>query len=187
MSICRYVDSLEQAFHKRLGGLERVLGNGIPEVMILRGIGVRQRHVADHAERDERHVVDVTRLGDGTRLHINGLGVGELLNDATHLVLRIDKPVARHDKSRDDAHLVVRQCHGLLQQLGIRLIAGRKSLHLTINRRIVDGTTAIHVVVAHLFADHHILDFEVVAMSASTTAGDDDVGWNHQEPFFRLG
>ena len=69
------------------GDLEGILGNGAPEVMIHRGIGVAQRDVADDAERDEGHLVQVARLCNGARLHIDGLQVGEFVDDAAHLLL----------------------------------------------------------------------------------------------------
>ena len=77
-----------------------MVGNGIPEVMILRGIGVAQGDVADDAEGDEGDVVEVARLGNGARLHIDGLGFGEVAEDVAHLVLGIDKPVAGDDETR---------------------------------------------------------------------------------------
>ena len=67
--------------------------------MVLRGVGVAQGDVADDAERDERHLIDITGLGNGARLHIDSLGLGEFLDDATHLLLRIHKPVAGDDET----------------------------------------------------------------------------------------
>ena len=65
---------------------------------------------------------------------------------------------------------------GLRQQTGVGLEAGGHALHLTVLGGVVDGCAAIHIVVAQLGAHHHILNVDVVAVAAGTTAGDDDVG-----------
>ena len=83
--------------------LERVVGDGVPEVVVLRGVGVAQGDVADDAERDERHLVNIARLGNGARLHIDSTGLREVADDLAHLLLRVDEPVARHDQTRVNA------------------------------------------------------------------------------------
>jgi hypothetical protein len=60
------IEVLLKGFNESLGNLEGVIGNGVPEVMILGGIGVTQGDVADYPEGDERYLVDITGLGDGT-------------------------------------------------------------------------------------------------------------------------
>ena len=80
--------------------MERTVSNRVPEVMILRCIGVAQGDVADHTERDERHLINITRLRDGARLHINGLGFWEVAYNLAHLLLAVHKPVACDDKAR---------------------------------------------------------------------------------------
>ena len=80
-------------FHKRLGKLEGAVGNGLPEVVVLRGIGVVQWHVADDAERDEGYLIHVAGLGNGARLHIDSLGLREVADDFAHLFFRVHKPV----------------------------------------------------------------------------------------------
>ena len=77
-----------------LGDLEGVFRYMVPEIMVLRGIGIAKGNVADDAERDERNLVEITGLGNGARLHIDSLGIRELLNDTAHLLLCIDEPVA---------------------------------------------------------------------------------------------
>ena len=57
--------------YEGLGDLEGIVGNGVPEVVILRGIGVAQVDVADDAEGNEGHLMEVARLGDGARLKKN--------------------------------------------------------------------------------------------------------------------
>ena len=96
--MCTICESDLQRFHKRFRGKERVLGNGVPEIVVLRGIGVAKGDVADDAEGDKRYLVDITGLGDGTRLHIDGFGLGEQVDDATHLLFRVNKPVAGDHK-----------------------------------------------------------------------------------------
>ena len=76
-----------------------MVGHGVPEVVVLRGMGVAQGDVADDAERDERHLIDITGLGNGTRLHVDGLGIGEVADNLAHLVLGVYKPVARDDEA----------------------------------------------------------------------------------------
>ena len=93
-----------------LGDLERVVGDGVPEVVVLGGIGVAQGNVADDAEGDEGHVVEIARLGNGARLHIDGLGFGEVAEDVAHLVLGVDKPVAGDDEARMEMGLLAVGC-----------------------------------------------------------------------------
>ena len=89
-----------ETLYKSLGCYEGLLGDGVPEIVILRGIGVAQRDVADESERDEGYLIDVAHLGDGARLHVDGLGLGEMTDDLAHLVLGIDEPVTGNDQSR---------------------------------------------------------------------------------------
>ena len=84
-----------------------MVGYGVPEVVVLRGVGVLQRDVADDAERNEVDAIDVARLGNGCRLHIDGYGFGEVGHDGAHLVARIDKPVAGDYKARMYARLAL--------------------------------------------------------------------------------
>ena len=139
--------------------------------MILRGIGVAKRNVADDAERDERHLIYITRLRDGSRLHVYGLGLGEVPDNLAHLLFRIDKPVARDDEALMDSKLST-----LLQQPRVGLEPHGHALHLSILGGVVDGGAAIHVVIAQLGAHHHVLHVDVVAIPSGTTTGDNHVG-----------
>ena len=94
------VVTLHELLDEGLGDLEGMVGNGVPEVVILRGIGVAEGDVADDSERDEGHVAQIAGLGDGCRLHIDGFCLGEVADDLTHLLLRVYKPVACNDEAR---------------------------------------------------------------------------------------
>ena len=93
---------MSEALDEGACDLKGVVGDGIPEVVILRGIGVAQGDVADDAERDEGHLVDIARLGDGTRLHVDSFGIGEVADNFAHFFTCIYKPVASHYQARMD-------------------------------------------------------------------------------------
>ena len=86
-----------EAFEESLGYVERAFCHLCPEVEVHLSFGVFERHVADDAEGDERSLVDVTGLSDGTALHIHSHGMRKVLQDATHLLLAIHKPFAAHN------------------------------------------------------------------------------------------
>ena len=114
----------------------------------------------------------MAHLRDGTRLHIDSLGVGEKMYDFGHLLLGIHKPVACDNQTR----LRTGQLR-LLQQIGISLIAGGKSLYLSIDGRVVDGLATIHIVVGQFRTHDDILKVDVIAITAGTAAGNDTVGF----------
>ena len=82
--------------------LEAALSHAVPEIEVLRGVGVLEWYVADDAERDERRLIDKARLGDSTALHVHGGGIGEVLHDGLHLLALVDKPVTTDGDSLDD-------------------------------------------------------------------------------------
>ena len=63
--------SLLKSFQESLGDLEGTLSHFGPEVEVLLSLGVLERHIADDAEGDERSLVDVAGLSDGTALHVH--------------------------------------------------------------------------------------------------------------------
>ena len=69
--------TVRQTLYKGLGNLERVLRNGVPEIVILRGIGVAKGNVADDTERDKRYLINIAGLGNGARLHVDSLSLWE--------------------------------------------------------------------------------------------------------------
>ena len=77
-----------------VGDIERAFGQTCPEVEILRGFLILERDVADDAEADEGHPIDVAGLCNGTAFHIDSLGMGEMPEYRLHLLLGIDKPFA---------------------------------------------------------------------------------------------
>ena len=79
-----------------------MLGDGVPEVVVLGGVGVAQGDVTDDTEGDEWHLVQITGVGDGGTLHIDGLGLGEVADDLAHLLFRVHEPVAGDNQSRVD-------------------------------------------------------------------------------------
>ena len=143
--------------------------------MILRSIGITKGNVAHHTERDKLHLIDIAGLGNGARLHIDSLRLREMTDNLAHLFLGIHEPVARDDQAGMNLD-IARQRQRLLQQPRSRLIAGRQTLHLTILRTVINSRSAIHVMIGQLRAHHHVLNVHVVAISAGTAAGDDDIG-----------
>ena len=115
----------------------------------------------------------------------DGLGLGEQLDDAAHLLLRVDKPVARDNESGMDGQrmVAVGQLAGLRQQTGVGLEAGGHALHLAVLGGVVDGCAAIHIVVAQLGAHHHILNVDVVAVAAGTSRRYYHVGVMFEDEF----
>ena len=98
----------EDGLHKTERHLETILGHAVPEVKILAGLGVFEWDVADDAKRDKGDGVAVADLGDGAALHIDGHGLGEMVEYLAHLLLRIDKPVAADGQSRLDTRYLQR-------------------------------------------------------------------------------
>ena len=130
--------------------------------MILRGIGIAQGNVADNAERDEGHLHQVAGLGDGSTLHVDSLGLGEVADNLAHLLLCVDKPVASDDKALVDGYRS-RQLLRLAKQIGIGVEARGKALHLSVDAG-ADGCSAIDVVIDQLCTDYDILDADVVTV-----------------------
>jgi hypothetical protein len=58
----------------------------------------------------------------------------------------------------------------------VGLIAGGKALHLSVNRRVIDGSAAVDIMIAKFCTDYNILDVDIVAIATGTTAADDAVG-----------
>ena len=79
------------------GSVERVVGNGAPEMLILRCLSVFQRYVADHPERDKLHAIDMTCLCNGGRLHIHCGGFGEVAHNLAHLLFGLHQTDAGDD------------------------------------------------------------------------------------------
>ena len=146
--------------------------------MILRGIGVAQGNVADDTEGDERYVIRVAGLGNGARLHVDRPCLGEVTDDLAHFLLRVYKPVAGDDEAGLDGEgglaLGKRLCHAEHPLVGGE--AGGHALHLAVLRAVVDGTSAIDVVINKFRTGNDILHAEVVAVAAGTAAGDNGIG-----------
>ena len=82
---------------------EGTFGYGLPEVGILLPMFVGSRSIADDAETDEGHVVEVAYLGNGTRLHIHGQSFGEMTFDVIQFGVVGDELVATPHIVIDDA------------------------------------------------------------------------------------
>ena len=65
-----------------------------PEVEVLLSLGVLERHIADDAEGDERSLIDMTCLSDGTTLHVHSHSLWEMVEDGAHLLLAVYKPLS---------------------------------------------------------------------------------------------
>ena len=88
-----------QGLNEGLCNLKRLIGNSIPEIVILRGVGIHERQVADDTERDKPHLIYITRLCNGARLHVDSLCLWEVPDNLAGLLLGIDKPVASNDET----------------------------------------------------------------------------------------
>ena len=60
---------------------------------------VFERNVADDTEADERRIVYIARLCNRAALHVDSLGIGEVVEYRLHLLTSIDKPVAAYYKT----------------------------------------------------------------------------------------
>ena len=116
-----------------------MLSNGFPEIVILRSVSVAQGNIADDTERDERNLVDIAGLGNGTRLHVDGLGFGEVTDNFAHLILGVYKPVTRDDESRMERDVCWLKADGFAEQKRVSVLAGGQALHMCVNRGVVDG------------------------------------------------
>lgn len=176
------MNSLQETVDEGLGNLEGAVGQCRPEIVILRSIGVLKGQVADDAERDEPHLVEQTRLSDGSRLHVDSLGLGEVADNLAHLVLGVNKPVAGNDETRvktDVRRLTIdgleRQAGSFIEQPRVSPEACGKPLHLS-EKGTAGSIATIDVMIAELGADNNILNADALAMTTGTTAGNDDVG-----------
>ena len=89
-----------------LGDLEGFVCHVNQEIVVLLLVMVGSRRVADDAETDEWHFVDVAGLCDGYGFHIHSQSFGEIAFDFAEFFLRGDELVARADESCMDAGVV---------------------------------------------------------------------------------
>ena len=107
----------------------------------------------------------MAHLSDGTRLHVDSFGLWEVANNLAHLLLGVNKPVACDNQSRFGTHSLSN-----FQQVWVGLITGWEALDLAKYSGIVDGTTAINIVVGKLGTNHYVLQIDIVAITTSTSA-----------------
>ena len=74
------------AFYKMLRHLKATISNTFPEVVVLAGFVVFERNVADNSEGNERCLVDVADLCDGTTFHVNGCCFWEVVHYLLHFL-----------------------------------------------------------------------------------------------------
>ena len=98
-----------------------------------------------------------------------------MADDVAHLVFRVYKPVASDDESWVYLYSAV-QSVCFCQKMRVGLVAGGKSLHLSIYGGVIDGFATVDIMVAEFCTDHNILDIDVVTIATRTTAADDAVG-----------
>ena len=143
-----------QTFQECLGDIERAFCHFCPEIEVHLRLGVLQRHIADDAEGDERRLVDVAGLGDGAALHIHGHGMRKVLQDGTHLLLAIHKPLAAYD------------------------LSGMNPRVLAVGQ-FVDGKCLLHILLWSLEGGWHAENLTVLALVAAVGIVVNAVGGYH--------
>ena len=79
-----------------------MVGHLCPEILVFLHMQLSSDGVADDAERDERHSVYLTGMGDGTRLHIDRQPFRETLLDGLELLTLRQKLIAGTDLPQMD-------------------------------------------------------------------------------------
>lgn len=79
--------------------MEGAVGHLSPEVQVLFKMLVGSRSVTDDAEADERHLIEIAYLSDGSRFHVDSQSLGEVTLDFVQFAAVGDELVARADKT----------------------------------------------------------------------------------------
>lgn len=79
--------------------MEGAVGHFSPEVQVLFKMFVGSRSVTDDAEADERHLIEIAYLSDGSRFHIDSQPFGEVTLDFVQFAAVGDELVARADEA----------------------------------------------------------------------------------------
>ena len=87
--------------------MERTVGHLSPEIQVLFKMLVGSRGVTDDAEADERHLIEITYLRDGSRFHVDRQSLGEVTLDFIQFAAVGDKLVARADEASVDSRFRV--------------------------------------------------------------------------------
>ena len=66
--------------------LEATVSDTLPEVVVLAGFMVFERHITDDTEGDERCLIDMADLRNGTTLHVDRRCLREMRHYLTHLL-----------------------------------------------------------------------------------------------------
>ena len=61
--------------------MERTVGHFPPEILVLFKVLVSSRSVTDDAETEERNLIEVAHLGNGSRFHIHSQSFREVMLD----------------------------------------------------------------------------------------------------------
>ena len=132
---------------------------------------VFERNVADYAETYEGSIVKVASLGDRAALHVDSLGIGEVVKYRLHLLTSIDKPVAAYYKTAAHMSATTERC-SLIDQFGRTAKACRLTHHLTHLALVA----TVNIVIAALGTNHNIGDIERSVGSASHACRNDKIG-----------
>ena len=66
--------------------LKAAVGNALPEVVVLAGVIVFERNIANDTEGDEGSLIDVADLRNRTTLHIDSCCLSEVVHYLLHLL-----------------------------------------------------------------------------------------------------
>ena len=157
--------------YKLSGRVERkvhvVRKDRTPKIGILRRVVLHARRIADDTEAEERNVVQIAGLRNGSGLHIDSQSSRETAFDGIQLCAVGDKPVAGTYQSAMNtafqSSLVQRQ--SMFQKRGAPLVHCRQSLHLT----VLVTVAAPYIVVHQRVARHYIRHLETSVDAARHT------------------
>ena len=133
----------------------------------MRRVVLHARRIADDTEAEERNVVQIAGLRNGSGLHIDSQSSRETAFDGIQLCAVGDKPVAGTYQSAMNtafqSSLVQRQ--SMFQKRGAPLVHCRQSLHLT----VLVTVAAPYIVVHQRVARHYIRHLETSVDAARHT------------------
>jgi hypothetical protein len=97
--------------------VERTVGHFPPEILVLFKVLVSSRSVTDDAETDERDLIEVAYLGNGSRFHIYSQSFREVMLDDTFTYDKQSQyvPVAKEIKAEKNKITYTFPAHSFTQ------------------------------------------------------------------------
>ena len=145
---------------------EGVLWRFLPEVFILRYVVVGSGGVGNHPHAREGHIADIANLGDGGRLHVNGVNVGIMAANAFEHFWVGHKNVAGAYQPVLHGVAFLKTCKGVHAAVGVEK-AGTSGCVAPLR-----AGTAPNVMVGYT-CPHHDVEHSGIAAGASGHSGVD--------------